>query len=99
VRAQVGASCPFLWQAYPQADGAHALKLEAFLDRFLAGAAPDDAAAVRQAFRGFNGLAPLPTTWPEPAAWLAIHRAWRERLLAQDDLCTQLLRFVDARLR
>ncbi|MBL8350436.1 MAG: elongation factor P maturation arginine rhamnosyltransferase EarP [Burkholderiaceae bacterium] len=97
VRAQVGAAGAFLWQAYPQADGAHAAKLEAFLDRYLAGAAPGVAAVVRQAFRGFNALAPLPATWPAPAAWQAVHRAWRERLLAQDDLCTQLLRFVGSR--
>ena len=99
VRAQVGARQPFLWQVYPQGDGAHAAKLEAFLDRYLAGAAPADAAAVRRAFRGFNGLAPLPAHLPEDSAWRAIHLAWRAGLLAQDDLCTQLLRFVDVRSR
>ena len=100
VRAQVGADSPFLWQIYPQGDGAHALKLEAFLDQYLAGAAPGvspaDAQAVRRAFQVFNGLAPGPLVLPEATAWQALHRAWRARLRAQADLCSQLLHFVQS---
>ena len=98
VRAQVGADSPFLWQIYPQADGAHAPKLEAFLDQYLEGAAPAvspaDALAVRQAFRVFNGLAAGPLVLPEATAWQVLHRAWRARLHAQTDLCSQLLHFA-----
>ncbi len=39
VRAQLCGHGPFLWQIYPQGDGAHAAKLDAFLDRYLAAAA------------------------------------------------------------
>lgn len=97
VRAQLCATAPFLWQIYPQQDGAHAPKLEAFLDRYLAGSPAALAGAVRQAFRAANGLAPWPAALPENTAWRALHQAWRARLRAQDDLCTQLLRFVNGR--
>jgi uncharacterized repeat protein (TIGR03837 family) len=95
VRAQwVGA--PFVWQAYPQDDGAHAAKIEAFLDRHLADAAPALAGRLRALWRGWNAAAPLPAPddWPEPAAWATGTRAWRDALAAQTDLSTQLLRFA-----
>ena len=117
VRAQLCGQGPFLWQIYPQDDGAHAAKLEAFLDRYLAAAPATQAAvdaktgvstdartdartdteaatAVRRAFRRFNGLADSPWALPAPAAWRALHQAWRARLRQQDDLCSQLLRFA-----
>ena len=104
VRAQVCARSPFLWQIYPQHDGAHAAKLEAFLDRYLADAATVDpehgeatATAVRRAFQCFNGLDATPWPLPEAAAWCALHQAWRARLRRQDDLCSQLLRFAASR--
>jgi uncharacterized repeat protein (TIGR03837 family) len=55
VRAQ-WAGKPLLWQLYHQDDGAHADKLEAFLDRWL-GDGPNQA-AWRQAWRAWNGLLP-----------------------------------------
>ena len=94
VRAQVGADSPFLWQIYPQHDGAHAPKLAAWLGLYLEGSTPADAQAVRQAFRIFNGLAPGPLVLPDMTAWQALHRAWRARLRVQADLCSQLLHFV-----
>lgn len=97
VRAQLCSSQPFLWQIYPQQDGAHAPKLEAFLDRYLADSPVALAATLRQAFRAVNGLATGPWALPECDAWRAMHRAWRARLRSQDDLCTQLLRFVNRR--
>lgn len=104
VRAQVCGRSPFLWQIYPQDDGAHAAKLDAFLARYLADAATVDpaagaatATAVRQAFRRFNGLEASPWALPDAAAWRALHAAWRSRLRGQDDLCTQLLRFAASR--
>ncbi len=46
---------PFVWQLYPQDDGAHELKLDAFLDRFLEGA-PGSLACLRTLFASWNGL-------------------------------------------
>jgi uncharacterized repeat protein (TIGR03837 family) len=83
------AGAPFVWQAYPQDDGAHGLKLEALLDQW------QPAAEVATLWRAWNGLpgarwAGLP---PLPA-WQPGLAEWRQRLLAQDDLATQLLAFV-----
>ena len=88
---------PFIWQPYFQSDGAHEPKLEAFLDRFAAVAAPAEAATLRALWRGWNGLAPWPEAWPDWNAWQAAARRWRDALRAQDDLMTRLKCFVEAR--
>lgn len=95
VRAQ-WAGAPFVWQIYPQRDGVHADKLEAFLARFLAGADPALASACAATWRSWNGGGAAP---PLPAAgpWRAHCEAWREQLLAQPDLASQLLGFVAER--
>jgi len=93
VRAQ-WADAPMLWQVYPQHDGAHAAKLEAWLDTCLQGATPPLADAVRLAHRHWNGLGEAPAALPGLDAWRALQRAWRDRLLAQPDLTSQLLAFV-----
>lgn len=78
----------FVWQPYPQHDGAHAAKLAALLDWLDA---PADLRAFHQAWSGI-GAAPLPP--PAIAPWRQQARAARARLLAQPDLTTQLLGFV-----
>ncbi len=94
VRAQ-WAAAPFLWQIYPQDDGAHAPKLRAFLGRFLAGAAPSLAGPVAAWHEWWAGLRDAPpAAWPEPAAWAGQCARWRQALAGQDDLATQLIRFV-----
>lgn len=87
---------PFVWQIYPQHDGVHAAKLDAFLDRHLADAGPALGAAIRLLYRRWNGLAPGEPAWPDADAWAAHARHWRDRLAAHDDLATQLERFVRA---
>jgi uncharacterized repeat protein (TIGR03837 family) len=95
VRAQ-WAGAPFVWQAYPQADGAHAAKLEAFLALHLSGAPPALAEQVRALWRAWNGLAtwPEPSPWPDAAGWPSLCTAWRERLATRQDLTTVLLRLA-----
>jgi uncharacterized repeat protein (TIGR03837 family) len=97
VRAQ-WAGRPFVWQLYPQEDGAHADKLEAFLQRHLGGASPDTAASVAALWRAWNRLGPWPTRWPVATAWEPLAQAWSHDLRAQPDLCTQLLAFVADRI-
>jgi len=94
VRAQ-WAGRPFAWQIYPQHDGVHEAKLEAFLARLLHPAEPALDGALRRFMRAWNGL-PVEgkAAWPEPAAWAALAVAWRTALAAQPDLVTQLLGFV-----
>jgi len=93
VRAQ-WAGAPFVWQIYPQHDGAHAAKLQAFLDAFLQGADAALAAPLRRLWWQWNGLAEGPCTLPDLPAWQAQALRWRKGLLAQPDLVTQLLGFV-----
>lgn len=95
VRAQWAAR-PFIWHIYPQSDAAHALKLEAFLDRYLEGADAGTAAALRALWRAWNGLsaelgALHPSSWPAPTVWQAHAARWCQTLARQADLSTQLL--------
>jgi uncharacterized repeat protein (TIGR03837 family) len=93
VRA-IWAAAPFVWQIYPQADGVHAAKLDAFLARYLEPAEPALASAIRGLWFAWNGLGPWPAALPPTGPWRAHTRAWRDRLLAQADLGAQLLAFV-----
>ncbi|MCJ0763820.1 elongation factor P maturation arginine rhamnosyltransferase EarP [Variovorax terrae] len=79
---------PFIWHIYPQHDDAHRAKLEAFL------AWLDAPASLRQFHRVWNGLGSGPLPACDLPAWGACVQAARQRLLAQDDLTTQLLRFA-----
>jgi uncharacterized repeat protein (TIGR03837 family) len=84
---------PFVWQIYPQDDGVHSAKLDAFLD--VLGAPP----SWRQfhhlwnaAGTATNEAALLAAALPE---WQQAASLARRRLLAQDDQTTALLRFVE----
>jgi uncharacterized repeat protein (TIGR03837 family) len=77
-----------VWQIYPQADDAHVLKLEAFLDWL------DAPADLRQFHRVWNGTAAGTLPAMDLPAWTACVQAARTRLLAQTDLSTQLIGFV-----
>ena len=95
---------PFVWQIYPQDDGAHRAKLDAFLETL-------DAPAEARAWHAqWNGLAPwdvhlaLPLdalhadTQPPEARQTGGWRAWAQavpqQLAQQTDLVSQLCNFV-----
>jgi uncharacterized repeat protein (TIGR03837 family) len=83
------AGVPFVWQAYPQDDGAHGPKLEALMDQWRP--APE----VATFWRAWNGLPGAPWAGLPPlSTWQPGLAEWRQRLLAQDDLATQLLAFA-----
>jgi uncharacterized repeat protein (TIGR03837 family) len=82
---------PFVWQIYPQSDGAHAAKLHAFLDWLQA---PPDLRLFHQVWNGLSTAALPALNLP---AWGAVALAARQRLLAQSDLVSQLLSFVESR--
>ncbi|MDO8441657.1 MAG: elongation factor P maturation arginine rhamnosyltransferase EarP, partial [Polaromonas sp.] len=86
VRA-IWAAQAFVWQIYPQADQAHRVKLEAFLDMLQA---PPSLRRFHEAWNGLRDELPA----PDPESWSACVRTARQRLLDQDDLCTQLIGFV-----
>jgi len=91
------AGAPFVWQIYAQADGAHAIKLEALLGLLTAASDPALAGAVRQLWRAWNGLGDWPAVLPDLHAWRALCLGWRQRLAVQSDLTSRLLRFVGAK--
>ena len=87
VRA-IWAGAPFVWQIYPQNDGAHAAKLQALLDRMPA------VPGLALLWQAWNGL---PAEWPDmprEAAWRTACAEFGATLAGQADLTTQLLRFV-----
>ncbi len=93
---------PCVWQIYPQDDGAHRLKLQAFLETL------DAPPEVRAWHAQWNGLAPwgaplaLPLCASQPPEtgqsgdWRAWAQAVPQRLAQQSDLLTQLCDFVQA---
>jgi uncharacterized repeat protein (TIGR03837 family) len=88
------AGAPFVWQIYRQDDGAHAAKLEAFLETFLRGVPQPAARSVAALWRAWNGLGPWPAEWPDATAWRAACAHWREAQAAMPDLGTQLHDFA-----
>jgi uncharacterized repeat protein (TIGR03837 family) len=103
VRAQWAAR-PFAWHIYPQADDAHRVKLEAFLDRYLADTTDENAQAVRAFWRSWNEGDPAgaAAAWPAFRARTAgIERhndAWARHLAALPDLASSLMEFCRNRL-
>jgi uncharacterized repeat protein (TIGR03837 family) len=82
------AAKPFVWQLYPQADGVHIHKLDAFLDWLQP---PPDLADIWRKWNGeAGGLPPI-----APARWIRCADQANKRLIEMDDLVTQLLRFVN----
>ena len=91
VRAQ-WAGAPFVWQAYPQIDRAQHAKIDAFLGRHLHAVPAALSDGVRALWAAWNGTrASLPAAWPDAGQWAHACRAWRDGLLAQTDLASQLL--------
>ena len=90
VRAQ-WAGAPFAWQIYPQQDGAHAAKLQAFCALFAQTAGGLDLGPVWSAW---NSLTTQPLQLPPADRWRAASQQWRAHLLAQTDLSSRLHDFV-----
>jgi len=91
------AGMPFVWQLYPQTEGVHRHKLQAFLERWRVDAGVTLPAGVAECFAWWNadaGPAGAVPQRPAAAAWREAVRAWREQLGAQDDLTTRLIEFV-----
>jgi uncharacterized repeat protein (TIGR03837 family) len=93
VRAQ-WAGRPFVWQPYPQADGVHHVKREAFLAHHLRTAPADLAAPVIAAWAAWGDRLACFPMLPQATAWQQHALSWRAHLLRQADLTTQLIDFV-----
>jgi uncharacterized repeat protein (TIGR03837 family) len=105
VRAQL-AGRPFVWQIYPQADGSHRAKLEAFLDRYCESASVEVAHAARALTTSWNRADARCTV---AAAWVDFdHRSealrshtrmWAGRLAALGELADNLVAFCEDKLK
>jgi uncharacterized repeat protein (TIGR03837 family) len=97
VRAQWAAH-PFVWQIYPQEEGAHMEKLAAFLAHYRAGLAVSAASALENLWLAWNRQADPGAAWAEFLRCrdaLAAHAArWAENLAKERDLAANLVNFV-----
>ena len=90
---------PTLWQLYPQDDGAHIAKLEAFLSTWarLSGATEELAARQSALLRWWNGAPGAPQRCPggpDATAWMAASTRLAVTLAQQPDLVSALLDFA-----
>jgi uncharacterized repeat protein (TIGR03837 family) len=99
VRAQ-WAQHPLVWNIYPQGENTHWIKLNAFLDRYLADIDEATAQSVRHLWRVWNGMvrpAELASAWQQfvgHRAAIERHTAqWAQRLAALEGLAASLVRF------
>ncbi|MEJ5991866.1 elongation factor P maturation arginine rhamnosyltransferase EarP [Ramlibacter sp. PS3R-8] len=82
------AGVPSVWQAYPQQDGAHHAKLQAFLHWL------QPPQQLRDFFLAWNGIAGTPLPAIDVAAWSETARRARERAGALPELSAELERFA-----
>ncbi|MCY7389141.1 MAG: elongation factor P maturation arginine rhamnosyltransferase EarP [Burkholderiales bacterium] len=98
VRAQWAAK-PFVWQVYPQSEGAHWLKMDAFLSLYCDGLEPDAALAMRELWRAWNAEddANIESAWRgfiDHLLTLQAHAVvWSGKLARMPDLAANLLSF------
>ncbi len=94
---------PFVWQPYIQVGGAHLDKLDAFLDRALAGAPPAAAASLRAFAHAWSGDGSVAATWPAFLADLPAIAGQLSRFVdgleAQSHCCTRLASLIRERLQ
>jgi uncharacterized repeat protein (TIGR03837 family) len=104
VRAQ-WAGRPFAWHIYPQKEGAHWVKLTAFLALYSAGLEPRAAKALEAMWKAWNEGGEVPDARADAgAAWtsflaqrdtLASHaRRWSRSLQGQTELAEALVKFT-----
>ena len=86
------AGAPFVWQAYPQHDGAHAAKVQALLQGLQL---PPEVQALWWAWNGLaSATAPFPGLPALGPGWQQAQQQASLALAAQPDLASQLLAFV-----
>lgn len=95
VRAQ-WAQRPFVWQIYPQAEDAHLVKLDAFLDKYLAHFPESD--SVRHCWKAWNDAGRISLAWRdfiENRERIQRHNeVWAFQLDQAGNLANNLSRFV-----
>ncbi|WP_137940103.1 elongation factor P maturation arginine rhamnosyltransferase EarP [Chitinivorax sp. B] len=99
VRAQ-WAQRPFVWHIYPQADDAHRVKLDIFLDRYLVNLPELD--VVRRCWHAWNGDGDIVASWAgfraQTDALTQHSQHWACQLHQLGDLAGNLACFVESKL-
>ncbi|MGL4605727.1 MAG: elongation factor P maturation arginine rhamnosyltransferase EarP [Iodobacter sp.] len=102
VRAQ-WAGLPLIWHIYPQDEDAHLVKLDAFLAVYLAACPGEDAQALNQFWQAWNRGQALKAVWdkllPALPALNAHAAAWQRQLAQRGDLATNLVRFINSKVK
>ncbi|UXY14621.1 elongation factor P maturation arginine rhamnosyltransferase EarP [Chitiniphilus purpureus] len=100
VRAQ-WAQRPFVWQIYPQEAGAHHIKLDAFLARYLAQWPAGEAAVLAACWRAWNGAGNLDAAalLPLLPSWNVHALRWGAQLVHSGELAANLVSFARSRLQ
>lgn len=97
VRAQ-WAGRPMVWQPYRQEDVVHQRKLDAFLQRYVAGLDPAVAAAVTAFGVAWSAGNPVGALWPAlraaRGAWTAQARRWAAELTGLGEMSAKLVEFA-----
>ena len=93
---------PMVWQPYPQEEGIHLRKLEAFLQRYCAGLERSAAEALTAMWGAWSRGEGVDQAWPAfRIHWPALARHaedWEKSLAAQGDLAGKLVQFSLNRL-
>jgi uncharacterized repeat protein (TIGR03837 family) len=97
VRAQWAAR-PFVWHIYPQDEGAHWSKLQAFLDRYEIGMPDAPAQVLTNMWKVWNGAAGTDMDWHSFNSTLpemSRHATqWARQLVENGDLASNLIQFA-----
>lgn len=92
IRAQLAAK-PFIWNIYPQDDGAHHTKLKAFLDLYLQGVDPQLQTLITAAMDWQS-----PQAWWDKRVWWSEHaKRWQSTIISEQSdggLASRLVQFV-----
>lgn len=98
VRAQM-LGIPMLWHIYQQEENAHLIKLEAFLERYLAQAPAELAGQLRSAFLAWNQPQVKSPDWINLLKYLdqwKLHaKNWQQQQKSLGDLTSNLVKYIE----
>ncbi len=93
---------PFIWQIYRQEEQAHLIKLQAFLDKYLQHAPPEQKACIEKLHMAWNleqDIGAEFALFSNFSEQIQMHnKKWQEYLIQQQDLASNLVRFAENKL-
>ncbi|GAA0661632.1 elongation factor P maturation arginine rhamnosyltransferase EarP [Rheinheimera tangshanensis] len=90
---------PFIWQIYRQEEQAHLIKLQAFLDKYLQHAPPQQKDCIEKLHMAWNleqDISAEFSLFSNFSEQIQVHnKKWQEYLTQQQDLASNLVRFAE----